>query len=197
MFSCLALTIRCVLFVHLRSPEPSTDAYLFSVHFHNGYRYDHQCTVMMKWPYCTIHDGDCSSCSLFASVTYTGGRLRLPICAMTCAECLSRSWVVVYVRGVCPQHPAQSSICAEVMYCSIRSLVTFLSRSIGSTKSSDCFLLYCNTFFQHEHVRVSTIYICAFGGYIMAICAVAFIEICSSDPTFLCSWSILMDIAVL
>ena len=151
----------------------------------------------MKWSYCTMHDGDCSSCSFFAFLTYSGGRERLPTCATTCAECLSRSWVVLYVRGVCPQYRAESSICAEVMYCSVRSLVTFVSRSIGSTNSSDCFLLYCNTFLQHEHVLLSTIYIRAFGGYIMVIYAVAFIEICSSDPTFLCSWSILMDIVVL
>ena len=152
---------------------------------------------MMKWTYCTIHDDDCSSCSFFALVTCTGSRLRLPICATTCAECLSRSWVVVYVCGVCAQHCAQSSICAEVMYCSIRSLVAFLSRSIDSTSSSNCFLLYVNTFYQYEHVLISTIYIRAFGGWIMVIWAVAFIEICSDEPTFLCSWSILMDIAVL
>ena len=152
---------------------------------------------MMKWTYCTIHDDDCSSCSFFALVTCTGSRLRLPICATTCAECLSRSWVVVYVRGVCLQHRAQASICAEVMYCSVRSLMAFVSRSIGSTNSFNCFWLYLNTVYQYEHVLLSTIYIRAFGGYIMAIWPVAFIEICSSDPTFLCSWSILMDIAVL
>ena len=179
--------IRCVLVVHIRSPEPSPDAYLFAVHFYNGYRYDHECTVMMKWTYCTIHDDDCSSCSFFALVTYSGGRLRLPICATTCAECLSRSWVVVYVRSVCLQHRAQASICAEVMYCSVRSLMAFVSRSIGSTNSFNCFWLYLNTVYQYEHVLLSTIYIRAFGGYIMAIWAVAFIEICSSDPTFLCS----------
>ena len=116
---------------------------------------------------------------------------------MACAECRSRSWVVVYVRGVCPQHRAQASICAEGMYCSIRSLVTFVSRSIGSTNSSNCFMLYSNTFYQYDYVLLSTIYIRAFGGCIMAIWAVAFIEICSSEPTFLCSCSILMDITVL
>ena len=196
-FSCLTLTTRCALFVHLRSPEPSPDAYLFAVHFYNGNRYDHQCTVMMKWPYCTIHDGDCSSCSFFALVNYSGPTRRLHICATTCAECHSRSWVVVYVRGVCPQHPAQASICAEVMYCSIRSLVAFVSQSVGSTNSFNCFWLYLNTFYQYDYVLLSTIYIRAFGGCIMAIWAVAFIEICSSDPTFLCSCSILMDITVL
>ena len=116
---------------------------------------------------------------------------------MTCAECLSRSRVVVYVRGVCPQYRAESSICAEVMYCSVRSLVTLVSRSIGSTNSFDCFWLYLNIFYQYDYVLLSTIYIRAFGGCIMAIWAVAFIEICSSDPTFLCSCSILMDITVL
>ena len=171
----------------VRPPEPSAGAYLFSVDFHNGYRYDHQCTVMMKWSYCTMHDGDCSSCSFFALVTYSGGRARLPIYAMTCAGCLSRSWVVAYVRGVCPQYRAESSICAEVMYCSVRSLVTFVSRSIGSTNSFDCFWLYLNTVYQYEHVLLSTIYIRAFGGCIMAVWPVVFIEICSSDPTFLCS----------
>ena len=159
--------------------------------------YDHQCTIMMKWSYCTIHDINRWHCSFFALVTYTAVRLRLPICATTCAECLSRSWVVVYVCGVCAQHCAQSSICAEVMYCSIRSLVAFLSRSIDSTSSSNCFLLYVNTFYQYEHVQISTTYIRAFGGWITATWAVAFIEIYSSDPTFLCSWSILMDFAVL
>ena len=44
-----------------------------------------------------------------------------------------------------------------------------------------------NTFYQYGYDLLSTIYIRAFGGYIMAIWAVAFIEICSSDPTFLCS----------
>ena len=78
-------------------------------------------------------------------------------------------------------------ICAEVMYCSVRSLVAFVSRSIGSTNSFDCFWLYLNNVYQYEHVLLSTIYIRAFGGYIMAIWPVAFIEICSSDPTFLCS----------
>ena len=112
------------------------------------------------------------------------------------SECISRSWVVAYVRGVCPQHRAHSSICTEVIYCSTRSLVTFVSWSIGSTSSSNCFLLYVNTFFQHEHVLVSTIYICAFEGCIMAIWAVAFIEICSSDPTFLCACLILVRIKV-
>ena len=106
---------------------------------------------------------------------------------MACAECLSRSWVVVYVRGVCPQYQAESSICAEVMYCSVRSLMAFVSRSIGSTNPFNCFWLYLNTVYQYEHVLLSTIYIRAFGGYIMAIWPVAFIEICSSDPTFLCS----------
>ena len=152
---------------------------------------------MMKWSDCTIHDGDCSSCSIFALVTYTGGRPRLPICATTCVEYPSRSWVVVYVRGVCAQHRAHASICAEVIDCIMRYVIAFLSWSIDSTSSSNCFLLYVNTFYQYEHVLISTIYIRAFGGYIMAIWAVAFIEICSSDPTFLCSWSILMDIAVL
>ena len=152
---------------------------------------------MMKWAYCTIHDGDCSSCSFFALLTCTGSRLRLPICATTCAECLSRSWVVVYVCGVCAQHPAQSSICVEVIDCNMRYVIAFASRTIDSTSSSNCFLLYFNTFYQHEHVLLSTIYIRAFGRYIMAIWAVAFVEICSSDPTFLCSWSILMDFAVL
>ena len=113
---------------------------------------------MMKWYYSTTHDGDCSSCSIFALVTYSGGRLRLTICARTCAECLSRSSVVVYVRGVCPQHRAQSSICAEVMYCSIRSLVTFVSRPIDGTSSSHFFLLYFNTFYQYGYVLLSTIY---------------------------------------
>ena len=175
------------MFVHLRSPEPSAGAYLFPVHFYNGYRYDHECTVMMKWTYCTIHDDDCSSCSFFALVTCTGSRLRLPICATTCAECLSRSWVVVYVRSVCLQHRAQASICAEVMYCSVRSLMAFVSRSIGSTNSFNCFWLYLNTVYQYEHVLISTIYIRALGGWIMAIWAVAFTEICSYDPTFLYS----------
>ena len=151
----------------------------------------------MKWAYCTIHDDDCSSCSFCALITCTGGRLRLPICATTCAECLSRSWVVVYVRGVCPQHHAYSIICNEVIDCNMRYVIAFASRTIDSTSSSNCFLLYLNTFYQHEHVLLSTIYIRAFGRYIMAIWAVVFIEICSSDPTFLCSWSILMDIAVL
>ena len=112
---------------------------------------------------------------------------RLPICAMTCVECLSRSWVVVYVCCVCAQHCAQSSICAEVMYCSVRSLMAFVSRSIGSTNSFNCFWLYLNTVYQYEHVLLSTIYIRAFGGCIMAVWPVVFIEICSSDPTFLCS----------
>ena len=165
--------------------------------FYNGYRYDHQCTLMMNWYYCTIHDGDSWSCSLFALVIYSWGRLRLLLCTMTCAECRSRSWVVVYVRGVCAQHRAHSSICAEVIDCNMRYVIAFASRTIDSTSSSNCFLLYFNTFYQHEHVLLSTIYIRAFGRYIMAIWAVAFIEICSSDPTFLCSWSILMDIAVL
>ena len=142
---------------------------------------------MMKWAYCTIHDGDCSSCSLFALVIYSWGRLRLLLCTMTCAECRSRSWVVVYVRSVCLQHRAQASICAEVMYGSVRSLMAFVSRSIGSTNSFNCFWLYLNTVYQYEHVLLSTIYIRAFGRYIMAIWAVAFVEICSSDPTFLCS----------
>ena len=144
-----------------------------------------------------MHDGDCSSCSFFAFVAYSGGIVRLPIYAMPCAECLSRSWVVVYVRGVCPHYRAESSICAEVMYCSVRSLMAFVSRSIGSTNSFNCFWLYLNTVYQYEHVLISTIYICAFGGYIMAIWPVAFIEICGSDPTFLCSRSIWMDITVL
>ena len=152
---------------------------------------------MMKWSDCTIHDGDCSSCSIFALVTYTGGRPRLPICATTCVEYPSRSWVVVYVRSVCLQHRAQASICAEVIYCSVRSLMAFVSRSIGSTNSFNCFWLYLNNVYQYEHVLLSTIYIRAFGGYIMAIWPVAFIEICSSDPTFLCSCSILMDFTVL
>ena len=106
---------------------------------------------------------------------------------MACAECLSRSWVVVYVRGVCAQHPAQSSICVEVIDCNMRYVIPFASRIIGSTSSSNVFLLYFNTFYQYGYVLLSTIYIRAFGGYIMAIWAVAFIEICSSDPTFLCS----------
>ena len=152
---------------------------------------------MMKWYYCTIHDGDCSSCSFFALVTYSGGRLRLRICAMTCAECHSRSWVVLYVRGVCPQHRAQARICAEVINCNMQYVIAFASRPIGSSNSSNCFMLYSNTFYQYDYVLLSTIYIRAFGGCIMAIWAVAFIEICSSDPTFLCSCSILMDITVL
>ena len=106
---------------------------------------------------------------------------------MTCAECLSRSWVVVYVRGVCAQHCAQSSICAEVIDCNMRYVIAFASRPIGSANSSNCFMLYSNTFYQYDCVLLSTIYIRAFGRYIMAIWAVAFIEICSSDPTFLCS----------
>ena len=163
-FSCLTVTTRFVLFVHLRSPEPPAGAYLFSFHFYNGYRYDRQCTLMMKQYYCTIHDDDCSSCSLFALVTYSGGRLRLLICAMTCAECLPRSWVVVCVRGVCPQHRAQARICAEVINCNMRYVIVFLSRSIDSTSSSNCFKLYVNTFYQYEHVLISTIYIRAFGG---------------------------------
>ena len=152
---------------------------------------------MMKWSYCTIHDTNRWHCSIFALVTYTAVRLRLPICATTCAECLSRSWVVVYVRGVCAQHPAQSSICVEGIDCNMRYVIPFESRTIGSTSSSNFFLLYFNTFYQYGYVLLSTIYIRAFGGYIMAIWAVAFIEICSSYPTFLCSWSILMDITVL
>merc|ERR1712216_603457 len=106
--------------------------------------------VIMKWAYYTIHDGDCSSCSLFALATYSGGRLRLPICAMTCEECLARSWVVVYVRGVCPQHRAQARICAEVINCNMRYVIVFVSRSIDSTSSSNCFKLYVNTFYQYE-----------------------------------------------
>ena len=152
---------------------------------------------MMKWSYCTIHDINRWHCSFFALVTYTGVRLRLPICATTCAECLSRSWVVVYVRGVCAQHPAQSSICVEVIDFNMWYVIPFASRIIGSTSPSNVFLLYFNTFYQYGYVLLSTIYIRAFGGYIMVIWAVAFIGICSSDPTFLCSWSILMDIVVL
>ena len=110
--------------------------------------------------------------------------MRLILCTMTCAECRSRSWVVLYVRGVCAQHRAHASICAEVIDCNMRYVIAFASRTIDSTSSSNCFLLYFNTFYQHEHVLLSTIYIRAFGRYIMAIWAVAFIEICSSDPTF-------------
>ena len=103
---------------------------------------------MMKWSYCTIHDGDCSSCSVFALVTYTGGRLRLLICATTCAECVSRSWVVMYVRGVCAQYRAHASICAEVIDCNMRYVIAFASRPIGSANSSNYFMLYSNTFYQ-------------------------------------------------
>ena len=106
---------------------------------------------------------------------------------MTCAEYLSRSWIVLYVRGVCAQHRAQSIIRIEVIGCNMRYVIAFVSRSIHSTSSSNCFLLYVNTFYQYEHVLLSTIYIRAFGRYIMAVCAVAFIEICSYGPTFLYS----------
>ena len=106
---------------------------------------------------------------------------------MACAECLSRSWVVAYVHGVCAQHHAPSIICIEVIDCNMRYVIAFASRTIDSTSSFNCFLLYLNTVYQYEHVLLSTIYIRAFGGYIMAIWPVAFIEICSSDPTFLCS----------
>ena len=92
---------------------------------------------------------------------------------------------------------AQASISAEVINCNMRYVIAFASRSIDSTSSSNCFKLYVNTFYQYEHVLISTIYIRAFGGYIMAIWPVAFIEICGSDPTFLCSRSIWMDITVL
>ena len=106
---------------------------------------------------------------------------------MACAECLSRSWVVVFVHGVCAQHHAQSIICIEVINCNMRYVIVFVSRSIDSTSSSNCFKLYVNTFYQYEHVLIYTIYIRALGGWIMAIWAVAFTEICSYDPTFLYS----------
>ena len=115
---------------------------------------------------------------------------------MTCAECHSRSWVVLYVRGVCVQHRAHASICAEVIDCNMRYVIAFASRPIGSANSSNCFMLYSNTFYQYEYVLLSTIYIRAFGGCIVAIWAVAFIEICSSDPTFFCACSILVRIKV-
>ena len=103
----------------------------------------------------------------------------------------------MYVRGVCAQHRAQSSICAEVIDCNMRYVIAFASRPIGSANSSNCFMLYSNTFYQYEYVLLSTIYIRAFGGCIVAIlCAVAFIEICSSDPTFFCACSILVRIKV-
>ena len=102
----------------------------------------------------------------------------------------------MYVRGVCAQHRAQSSICAEVIDCNMRYVIAFASRPIGSANSSNCFMLYSNTFYQYEYVLLSTIYIRTFGGCIVAIWAVAFIEICSSDPTFFCACSILVRIKV-
>ena len=92
---------------------------------------------------------------------------------------------VAFVRNIQLRQAYVPKSCTAVYV--VWCLVAFVSQSVGSTNSFNCFWLYLNTFYQYDYVLLSTIYIRAFGGCIMAIWAVAFIEICSSDPTFLCS----------